>query len=141
MKKYKYHGEDHGIAYIYFFEPLANFLVSKLPETVAPNTLTFIGFICTCIPITVLYLFIGAALIGDLPGWFMIMQGTLYFVYRCCDEMDGKQARKTGNGTPFGMVFDHGVDCFAAGIQPLIFSRVIQVGDNLIAKIFFASIY
>ena len=39
------------------------------------------------------------------------------------------------------MVFDHGVDCFAAGVLPLIFSRILQVGDNMIAKIFFFAIY
>jgi ethanolaminephosphotransferase len=26
------------------------------------------------------------------------------------DNCDGKQARKTGNSTPLGMLFDHGCD-------------------------------
>lgn len=49
--------------------------------------------------------------------------------------MDGKQARRTGNSSALGLIFDHGCDCFAAGYQPLIFLRLMQVGDNLIAKI------
>jgi len=39
------------------------------------------------------------------------------------------------------MVFDHGVDCICAGVAPLIFARVAQIGDNFIAKFFFMSIY
>ena len=39
------------------------------------------------------------------------------------------------------MVFDHGVDCFAAGISPIIFARILQIGDNFIAKIFFMTHY
>jgi ethanolaminephosphotransferase len=58
-----------------------------------------------------------------------------------CDETDGKQARKTKNGSPLGMVFDHGVDCFAAGLSPIIFARILQIGDNFIAKIFFMTHY
>ena len=141
IKQYRYCGDDRGLAYIYFFEPLAEFLVEFVPTNVAPNTLTLMGFICSVFPLVLLYVTIGCALIGDSPSWFLALQGILYFVYRCFDEMDGKQARRTKNGSPLGMVFDHGVDCFAAGIQPLIFARIMQVGDNFIAKIFFMSIF
>lgn len=55
--------------------------------------------------------------------------------------MDGKQARRTGNSSPLGLIFDHGCDCFAAGIQPLIFMRIAQVGDNAIAKLMQVGVY
>jgi len=29
--------------------------------------------------------------------------------------MDGKQARKTGNSSPLGMLFDHGCDAITTG--------------------------
>jgi ethanolaminephosphotransferase len=57
------------------------------------------------------------------------------------DEMDGKQARRTGNSSPLGLLFDHGCDCFAAGIQPIIFMRVLQSGDNFLGLVFFVAIY
>lgn len=103
--------------------------------------LTFSGLVLCALPLCVLYACIGAALIGDVPWWFMCLQATCYFVYRMLDEMDGKQARRTKNGSPLGMVFDHGVDALCAGILPLVFSRIINVGDNLIAKIFFCTVY
>jgi hypothetical protein len=53
--------------------PLANRLVQLLPETIAPNTITLVGFIHACVPIFTLYAVFGAALIGDLPFWFILL--------------------------------------------------------------------
>lgn len=55
--------------------------------------------------------------------------------------MDGKQARKTGNSSPLGLLFDHGCDCFAAGTQPIIYMKVLQIGNNFISVILFVSTY
>ena len=71
LKNHKYSGGDDGLIYIYFYSPLSNYLVHKLPESIAPNTLTMIGFMHTIAPIVLLYTCIGTALIGDLPKWFI----------------------------------------------------------------------
>ena len=46
LKLYKYSGGDAGILYIYFYNPIAKRLVEFLPETLAPNVVSFdvIGF-------------------------------------------------------------------------------------------------
>lgn len=54
--------------------------------------------------------------------------------------MDGKQARRTGNSSPLGLIFDHGCDCFAAGLQPMVFLRIAQMGNNLVSYIFMLGI-
>jgi ethanolaminephosphotransferase len=48
----------------------------------------------------------------QFPNWLIFTIGICYFLYRLFDEMDGKQARKTGNGTPLGLLFDHGCDSY-----------------------------
>jgi ethanolaminephosphotransferase len=68
-----------------------------------------------------------------------MLQAICFFIYRIFDEMDGKQARRTGSGSPFGMMFDHGFDCLAMVVQPIVFGRILQVGDNLLYKLFFAA--
>ena len=90
LKEHKYAGCDDGFFYHYFYSPLATYLVHKLPEWLAPNTITIIGYLHTFGPIAVLYCCIGCSLIGDLPNWFLFLQGWCYFVYRVLDEMDGK---------------------------------------------------
>lgn len=57
------------------------------------------------------------------------------------DEMDGKQARRTGNSSPLGLIFDHGCDCFSVGVQPIIFMRVLQIGNNIIGYIMLVGLY
>ena len=90
LKNYKYRGIDDGLAYIYFFEPIANWLVQYIPMWVAPNVVTFTGFVLVAFPLLILYTCIGCALIGDVPSWFCLLQGLCFFIYRVCDETDGK---------------------------------------------------
>ena len=90
MKQYKYKGTDNGLLYIYFYSPLAEKLVSWTPEWVAPNVLTFAGFLCIIVPAILLYTCIGSSLIGEVPSWFILLQAMGFFLYRVFDEMDGK---------------------------------------------------
>jgi len=39
--------------------------------------------------------------------------------------MDGKQARKTGNSSPVGLMFDHGCDSFTAALLTLMMSKMM----------------
>ena len=51
-------------------------------------------------------------------------------MYRLLDECDGKQARRTGNSSPLGLFFDHGVDSLSVGTQAIIMFKCIQVGTS-----------
>jgi hypothetical protein len=73
LKAHKYSGTDKGIAYVYFYDPAARYLVELLPETVAPNTLTMIGFMHTVVPIVLLYSCVGMSLTGEVPRWFIFL--------------------------------------------------------------------
>ena len=53
LKRHKYSGLDEGLLYKYFYDPVATKLVQCLPTSVAPNTLTVLGLLCTVIPFTV----------------------------------------------------------------------------------------
>jgi len=67
MKNNKYSGSDLGLAYKYFYDPAAQFLASKLPDYVAPNTLTMIGFLHGLLPLFVMWGISGMSLVGELP--------------------------------------------------------------------------
>jgi len=55
-----------------------------------------------------------------------------YFCYRILDEMDGKQARKTGNASPLGMLMDHGLDAGSISFIILTLAKQVSLGDNLV---------
>ena len=69
---------------------MATKLVTFLPDWIAPNTLTLIGFIHTFIPLVVMFSIGGFDLLGPIPQWFFFFQAWCYFAYRMLDEMDGK---------------------------------------------------
>lgn len=68
---------------------------------------------------------------NPIPRWFYIIEAFCYFFYRMLDEMDGKQARRTGNSSPLGLLFDHGLDSFTMGFQTMVLAKCCQVGDNM----------
>lgn len=49
------------------------------------------------------------------------------------DELDGKQARRTGNASPLGLLFDHGFDAMSLGLIAVGTIKVVQIGDNNMA--------
>jgi len=68
----------------------------------------------------------------------MVLAGVLYFMNTVLDNMDGKQARRTGSGSPMGMLFDHGSDAFTALMIAILLGRYFQIGNgigNLVATI------
>lgn len=94
IKKYKYAGEDQGPAYIYFYNPAATKLVEYLPDWLAPNLITLLGFLISFIPAVILFGWYGPNLKDDpenpIPNWVFFLQAFCYFAYRMLDEMDGK---------------------------------------------------
>ena len=67
----------------------------------------------------------------DIPGWMFLFQSVSYFLARLIDEMDGKQARRLGNGSILGLMVDHGCDGYAMGFFSLILMKIVQGGDNI----------
>ena len=131
---YRYAAEDRGLSYARFWSPFANYCVSYIPEWVAPNTITLLGFIFSVLPPIVLFSKYGTKFEnGDTPidRWFFVLYAVFFFLYRLCDEMDGKQARRTKNSSPLGMVFDHGCDAYGMGLHVVSLIKCLQMGQSL----------
>lgn len=111
LKKYKYSGADFSIMSRYVLQRYWNFVVSLVPMTVAPNRITFTGFVVGMSSTLILlyYYFVEG---GDFPSWALYYAAFALFAYQTLDAIDGKQARRTGAGSPLGELFDHGCDAF-----------------------------
>jgi ethanolaminephosphotransferase len=114
LPTYQYHGEDNSLLYKYVLSPLATFLVNRCtPSTIAPNTITLLGLSFMISSYLLEWYFCpdlephrGAA--G--PGAMFLFNFFAMLMYQTLDNMDGKQARKTGSSSPLGLLFDHGCD-------------------------------
>ena len=74
-------------------------------------------------PFVVIFVVADFSMVGEVPNWIFFFSAYCYFAYRMLDEMDGKQARRTGNSSPLGLIFDHGCDAFATGLWVMIGMR------------------
>ena len=52
---------------------------------------------------------------ADVPAWPYVLCGICLFSYSVLDNMDGKQARRTGSSSPLGLLFDHGTWVWVCG--------------------------
>ncbi|XP_004922536.2 ethanolaminephosphotransferase 1 isoform X1 [Bombyx mori] len=128
LKKYKYSAIDTSPLSNYVMHPSWNFITRFIPKWIAPNLITFAGFVCMVIVILLLtifdYDFHGAERLRQgvdeyrIPNWALMACGVLLFLAYNLDGIDGKQARKLGVSGPLGELFDHGLDSYIVFLIP-----------------------
>jgi hypothetical protein len=98
------------------YTPLDNLLnpwwfwaTERLPMSMAPNLVTLVGTLHLVVAYGLNWHF-AAQGDGTPPPAVMAVNAWCLFMYQTLDAMDGKQARRTGNSTPLGQLFDHGCD-------------------------------
>lgn len=106
-----------------------------MPTWLAPNLITLAGFAFILLPHLVSVIAYGNETEGPVDGWFCVLTGVSFFVYNTLDNIDGKQARRTGTGSPMGMLFDHGLDATTCVVGNYPFLRMWQGGPGLPALV------
>ena len=72
----------------------------------------------------------GMAIDCRIPdNWQLACMG-FYLGWLVLDNIDGKQARRTGTSSPLGLLFDHQVDALMATISSVYFATVLMAGDK-----------
>lgn len=116
LRKYAYSGQDKSLLYKYLLSPWADFCVQKFtPLWMAPNTITTIGFVGQLVATSVAVYYSRDA-VTPPPTWSYLLSALCMFAYSTMDNMDGKQARRTGSSSPLGLLFDHGLDALNCGL-------------------------
>jgi len=83
-----------------------------LTQWMAPNLVTFIGWIFVILSYAVM-LFYDYTFTKIIPSWTFLFAALGLFLYSTLDAIDGKQARRTNSSSPLGQLFDHGCDSFS----------------------------
>lgn len=80
-------------------------------------------------PFVLTFVLFGWGLNGQIvkERWLNFLAGFAVLAYSTLDNADGKQARKTGNSSTLGMLFDHGCDCLVTGVLCVISSHVLSI--------------
>ena len=130
MKRFKYSSTDASLMYNKCMSPCLNKVVNYLPTWLAPNLITLISLFFNIFASVISYLDGGFDFSFRLKRSTCFVIGIFQLIYQLLDNIDGKQARRTGNSTPFGMLMDHGCDIFTNIFTAYNMSRLLLVGNE-----------
>lgn len=67
---------------------------------------------------------------AKVPSWWFLFLLACFIFYRVCDELDGKQARQTGNSSVLGMLIDHGCDAVIVASHTVTLTKIFMMGTS-----------
>ncbi|KAL7771123.1 hypothetical protein CFE70_001065 [Pyrenophora teres f. teres 0-1] len=105
LRTYKYSSVDKSFISRYILKHYWNGFVELLPLWLAPNLVTLLGFFFILGNVVLLELYI-PDLVGPAPSWVYYSFAFGMWMYSTMDNVDGKQARRTGTSSPLGELFD-----------------------------------
>lgn len=132
LAQYKYSGGDSSLLYKYILSPLADHSVSYIPLWVAPNVITALGLAANTFGAAI-NLYINPNLENNAPRWLFLVTAMTLFMYQNLDNMDGKQARRTGSSSPLGLMMDHGCDSISLTLLTISMSSCFGVGWKMLS--------
>ena len=130
LKNFKYRSTDESILYNKCMSPCLNKVVEYIPQNIAPNLITITALLFNIFAGVISYLDGGFDFSHKLNRITCFVIGIFQLIYQLLDNLDGKQARRTGNSTPFGMLMDHGCDIFTNIFTAFNLSKLLLVGND-----------
>lgn len=129
LKTYKYSSVDKSPVSHYILNPYWTAAVNLLPMWLAPNMVTLLGFCFILVNVGLLLIFI-PDLVGPAPSWLYYSFAFGLFMYQTMDNLDGKQARRTGTSSGLGELFDHGIDSLNCTLASLLETAAMGLGTS-----------
>ena len=130
LNSFKYKCTNNSIIYNRCMSPFLNKVVNYLPTWLAPNLITFVSLCFNIFAAIISYLDGGLDFSYKLKRRTCFVIGIFQLIYQLLDNIDGKQARRTGNSTPFGMLMDHGCDVFTNIFTAFNLSKLLLLGND-----------
>ncbi|KAI9805421.1 MAG: hypothetical protein M1825_000672 [Sarcosagium campestre] len=127
LKSYKYSSVDRSLISRYILKHYWNGFVELLPLWLAPNMVTLLGFCFILANVACLEIWV-PDLIGPAPSWIYYSFAFGLWMYSTMDNVDGKQARRTGTSSGLGELFDHGIDSLNCTLGSLCETAAMGLG-------------
>ncbi|KAJ3155953.1 hypothetical protein HDU89_005516 [Geranomyces variabilis] len=127
LRLYKYSSIDKSPISYYILRPYWEFCTTLFPMWLAPNLITLLGFFFVLANVAIALIYT-----PDLetagPSWIYFSFAIGIWLYSTFDNVDGKQARRTGSSSPLGELFDHGVDSLNCAFGALVQAAGLGMG-------------
>ncbi|CAO3619311.1 unnamed protein product [Cunninghamella echinulata] len=109
LRYYQYSAVDKSYVTKYILRHYWNWAIELFPLWIAPNLITLIGLFFMIFNVGLVYIY-SNDFIQEAPSWVYLSFAIGLWLYSTFDNVDGKQARRTGTSSPLGELFDHGCD-------------------------------
>ncbi|KAL2854243.1 CDP-alcohol phosphatidyltransferase-domain-containing protein [Aspergillus pseudoustus] len=129
LKSYKYSSVDKSYISNYILRHYWNAFVELLPMWLAPNMVTLLGFLFIVGNVMLIEAYM-PDLIGPGPSWLYYSFALGMWMYSTLDNVDGKQARRTGTSSGLGELFDHGIDSLNCTLASLLETAAMGLGST-----------
>ncbi|KAH3745482.1 CDP-alcohol phosphatidyltransferase [Pelomyxa schiedti] len=96
--------------------PLWEWATGVTPWWVAPNLITAAAMLSVVASYLLCAFLCPGVQCHRSLFWVHILSAIGVFLYQLFDNVDGKQARRTGTSSPLGELFDHGLDAIVMGL-------------------------
>jgi ethanolaminephosphotransferase len=90
---------------------------------------TLIGFFFIIVNVGLLE-FVDPDLLGPEQQWVYYSYAAGVWAYSTMDNIDGKQARRTGTSSGLGELFDHGIDSLNCTLASLLETSAMALGPT-----------
>lgn len=100
----------------------------------SPNLITLIGLGFTAANV-LLVLYYVPDLGTEAPKWIYFSFAAGLWLYSTFDNVDGKQARRTGTSSPLGELFDHGCDALNTTFVTILQCVALGLGHTHLSAI------
>ncbi|KAI8344191.1 CDP-alcohol phosphatidyltransferase-domain-containing protein [Chlamydoabsidia padenii] len=137
LKLYKYAAIDRSFTSKYVLCHYWNAVIELFPLWMAPNLITLIGLMFMIINVLFAVIFT-PSMDGEGPHWIYFSFAAGMWLYSTFDNVDGKQARRTGTSSPLGELFDHGCDALNCSFAAVLQAAGIGLGHSPIAVVLYA---
>lgn len=107
FSQYKYKSPSKTYLEGVIMEKLWEACSHYVPSFIAPNLITAAGLVVVVIGVLAM-LAEDSSMTMQVSSWIYIYLAAAIWIYQLFDNLDGKQARKTGTSSVLGELFDHG---------------------------------
>ncbi|KAI8099516.1 CDP-alcohol phosphatidyltransferase-domain-containing protein [Halteromyces radiatus] len=137
LRYYKYAAVDKSYITKYFLRHYWNWAIEWFPLWMAPNLITLIGLFFMMFNVLLVYIYAPDLDGMNAPSWIYLSFAIGLWLYSTFDNVDGKQARRTGTSSPLGELFDHGCDALNTTYVAILQIVALGLGQSHLAVILF----
>ncbi|KAI9482914.1 MAG: hypothetical protein EXX96DRAFT_556096 [Benjaminiella poitrasii] len=139
LKLYKYSSVDKSFLSRYILRHYWDLAIKFFPLNMAPNLITLTGLMFIIFNVILVFIYVPTMEAEDAgPSWIYFSFALGLWLYSTFDNVDGRQARRTGTSSPLGELFDHGCDALNCSFAAIVQMSALGLGHTKAAVIIYA---